>query len=293
MKKIFRYSCHRRWLGQYSLRLRRRAPLRLVQNRFHAGGCAQMGPFSEWISRATGFFVTSEEEPTVESFSICKRTSTFRSLTDFQGAPTTFCLLPEMNKIYVSCAAPVRRVPRRCSSTAITVAPGRRRAERCDRLPEPCSSARVPAIRWRSPTGLRVSAHRPRPAGGRRRARWAGSGWRLNRSLGAARPGGVLMFWFADSMYLVRHRGRHVRGRRAGSTPAGGERCWRSPPRAWLQGAAAGAPRSSPRDDSLRLIAAAAGRPARSGRRVAGLRLHGASSTRLAVALAARDAWSR
>ena len=41
----------------------------------------------------------------------------------------------------------------------------------------------------------------------------AGTGWRLDRTWGLL-AGGILLFWFADSMYLVQRRPGHLRGRR-------------------------------------------------------------------------------
>jgi two-component system cell cycle response regulator len=80
----------------------------------------------------------------------------------------------------------------------------------------------------------------------------AGTGWRLDRSW-ALLAAGVLMFWFADSMYLVRTA--------AGTYEAGGwfdagwwggllaiaTAAWQTPPER---------PRTRPNDESLRLIAA-------------------------------------
>ncbi len=81
----------------------------------------------------------------------------------------------------------------------------------------------------------------------------AGSAWRLDRSW-ALLAAGVLTFWFADSMYLVRTA--------AGTYEAGGwfDAGW------WFAAVAiafaawqASKPRSVPRDDSLRLLAAPLG----------------------------------
>ena len=41
----------------------------------------------------------------------------------------------------------------------------------------------------------------------------AGTGWRLDRTW-ALLAAGILLFWFADSMYLVRTAAGHLRGRR-------------------------------------------------------------------------------
>jgi len=107
----------------------------------------------------------------------------------------------------------------------------------------------------------------------------AGSAWRLDRSW-ALLALGVLTFWFADSMYLVRTA--------AGTYEAGG---WFDA--GWWFAAVAIAfaawqepkPRSAPRDDSLRLLAA----PLGAGAVAVELLVYGSTSklNALAVALAA------
>jgi diguanylate cyclase (GGDEF)-like protein len=107
----------------------------------------------------------------------------------------------------------------------------------------------------------------------------AGSAWRLDRSW-ALLALGVLTFWFADSMYLVRTA--------AGTYESGGwfDAGW------WFAAVAiayaawqAPKPRSAPRDDSLRLLAA----PLGAGAVAVELLVYGSASklNALAVALAA------
>jgi two-component system cell cycle response regulator len=108
----------------------------------------------------------------------------------------------------------------------------------------------------------------------------AGSGWRLDRSW-ALLAAGILSFWFADSMYLVRTA--------AGTYEAGGwfdvgwwggllaiaAAAWQRPPQR----------RSRPRDDSLRLI----GAPLAAGALAVELLVYGSTGrlNALAVGLAA------
>src|SRR3954462_3378098 len=107
----------------------------------------------------------------------------------------------------------------------------------------------------------------------------AGSAWRLDRSW-VLLAGGVLTFWFADSMYLVRTA--------SGTYEAGGwfDAGW------WFAALAIALaawqepkPRSAPRDDSLRLLAA----PLGAGAVAIELLAYGCAGTlnALAVALAA------